>query len=124
MAAHLVAGKAFYWNCCRKSSQFEVDTGVHAVAVVDRHGMHGVAAVEDSHAWVANLRAAGKEVESCSFVVSCSLDGCTVAVHADHDRGHSHILGPGGSHCRRDLVDTFPALSLCSYIPSVGFFLC
>jgi len=111
----LVVGKALYWDCCRKLSQVEDDTGAHAIAVNHR-GRHDVTGVEDNRAPAVILRVTGKEA------AHCSLDGCMVAAQAGH--GRSHIPDPGGSHCRRDRVDTFLILFLYRCIPSVGFFLC
>ena len=112
--AHLVVGKVLCWESCHKSSQVEDGTGVHAVAV-DHRGRHGADYVEDNRASVVRLHAAGKEV------VHCSLGGCVVV---DHDHSHIPGLGPGGSHCRRDRVNTFPILSLSSCILCVGLFPC
>lgn len=113
--AHLVVGKVLCWESCRKSSQVEDGTGVHAVAV-DHCGRHGAADVEDNRASVVVLHAAGKEVENCS------LDGCCVVV----DRDRNHIPGhiPGGDHGHRDRrVDTFPILYPSWYLLCVGLFL-
>lgn len=112
---HLVVGKVLCWGCCRKSNQVGVDIEVHAV-VVGHRGRHGAAAVEDIRASVVVLHAAGRED------VRCSLDGCAVAGH-DHSR-RIPGPGPGGSHCRRDRVDTFPILFLSWYILCVGLFPC
>jgi hypothetical protein len=112
--AHLVVGKVLCWESCHKSSQVEDGTGVHAVAV-DRRGRHGADYVEDNRVSVVVLHAAGKEV------VRCSLDGCVVV---GHDHSHNPGLGPGGSHGRRDRVDTFPILFLSWYILFVDLFPC
>ena len=111
--AHLVVGKVLCWESCRKSSQVEDDIEVHAVAV-DHCDRHGAADVEDNRASVVVLHAAGKEV------VHCSLGGCVVV---DHDHSHIPGLGPGGSRCCHDRVDTFPILFLSWCVLCVGLFL-